>query len=1028
MSIDDSNSEDVQPVHPDQSETTSVEHNLDETAKRPAIILPKGEDVSSKSEQPEMPVEEGDVPTQIVDGSGQATTLNSTSDFETVEEQYTLYSASSGHDENEQSESVILPAKSSQGDEAINAPVDGAAEYEAVPSQEGNDNPTDGEKSAQAQGLALSNRSSAEQALTSRQEKALRYIERKRNRQKRITAQIEAAKENGNGKQLTTPHASILSPLSASIAETPTTLLPAQGRNERNGFGSTAARMLAISIPTIARPKTSQSLRAQRHRKLLVRHFSRKHMRQAREEEQRSFSRAWKILATLAAVFVIIFLAITGGGAFAAYRFYMDTQTQFAPKINDLRALVPHDNLKMYDVNNKFIGQLTDEGVKTSVSLKQISQTLINATVATEDKNFWTNPGVDLLRILQAAIDNLRRGRVVEGGSTITQQLIKNLILTQDQNILRKLQEITLTPAINTRYTKQDIMEMYLNSIPYGAKDGVQIIGIDAAASMYFGFEDQPDKTAAQQLDIAQSAMLAGIPSSPSLYNPRLHPQAAFNRFKTVLDFMARNGYITHVQQLDAIDEAQKPDFLKDPPNMQNRAPHFFNFVLGELQKQFHIKDIKDLSRSDMKVYTTVDVNLQDQVQKIAQDQVEKLKETGHNASNASAVIIDFHTGAIRTLLGSIDYYSKDIDGQYDVATQGYRQPGSSFKPYVYVKAFEQGYSPASPISDVPISIPQTGGPAFEPKNYDLGYHGHLTIRCALQNSLNIPAVKALQHVGIDNAVQMAHDMGVDINPQGYAGYSLVLGGAEVHLLDHTSAYGTFADGGVHQPYYGVEKVVFAGTGQTINHTTIEGKRALSPQLAYMMTNVLSDNQSRLPEFYRCNVLQLYSNSQQDCYAGNPGTIIPAAAKTGTTNDFRDNWTMGYTAHYVMGVWVGNNDFTPMNNVTGVDGAAPIWHQGLLLAEQGKPIEDFKDPGGLVKKDVTYADGLHTSDLFMPDKVPTSRPASGGGNNTGSPTSTPSGNQPDQPVKGGAYCPNAFNFAFGPLPDNRNPGGPLGWW
>jgi len=379
--------------------------------------------------------------------------------------------------------------------------------------------------------------------------------------------------------------------------------------------------------------------------------------------------------------------------------------------------------------------------------------------------------------------------------------------------------------------------------------------------------------------------------------------------------------------------------------------------------------------------------------------------------------------------LGSIDYNDKSIDGEYDVATQGFRQPGSSFKPFVYVTAFEQGASPAQAIDDQPLTIdlpPYSNPPTFTPYNYDLSYHGHMTLRCALQNSLNIPAVKVLQHVGIDAAMKTATDMGIQY--QGTPGYSLVLGGLDVHLIDETSAYGTFADGGMHVPYYGVEKVVFASTHQTIVHQANQGQQVISPQLAYMMTSVLSDNASRTPEFFDCNVLQLYSNLQQDCWDGNRGTVRPAAAKTGTTNDFRDNWTIGYTTDYVMGVWAGNDDNTPMINVTGVQGAAPIWHDAMLVAEQNYPIRDFTNPGGLEWATVTYPDGVQTSDWFLPGTVPTfalSTPTPGA---SPEPEGTsPSNNDNPSPVVARPYCPSSYTFAFAP-PSNQAPAGNSGWW
>lgn len=429
-----------------------------------------------------------------------------------------------------------------------------------------------------------------------------------------------------------------------------------------------------------------------------------------------------------------------------------------------------------------------------------------------------------------------------------------------------------------------------------------------------------------------------------------------------------------------------------------------------------------------MSVYTTLDIELQDKIQKIAQQHIAELRDA-HHLSNAAVVLIDYHTGAIRTLLGSIDYNDKSIDGEFDVATQGFRQPGSSFKPYVYVTAFEQGASPAQAIDDQPLTIdlpPYSNPPTFTPFNYDRSYHGHMTLRCALQNSLNIPAVKVLQHVGIDAAMKTATDMGIQY--KGTPGYSLVLGGLDVHLIDHTSAYGTFADGGVHVPYYGIDKIVFADTHHTIVHQTDPGQQVISPQLAYMMTSVLSDNASRTPEFFDCNVLQLYSNSQQDCWNGNRGSVRPAAAKTGTTNDFRDNWTVGYTTDYVMGVWAGNDDNTPMIDVTGVQGAAPIWHDAMLVAEQNHPIRDFTNPGGLEWDTVTYADGVQTSDWFLPGTAPTSFVPTPTAVPSPDPEGTPPPNSDNpSPVTAHPYCPSSYTFAFSP-PSNKTPAGNAGWW
>ncbi len=845
----------------------------------------------------------------------------------------------------------------------------------------------------------------AEQGMTTRQERALRYLEQKHERAERLAAM-----------QADDTHA-----VSAPHSAEPDTALTAQGPAHAE---TTAAR--DTHMPEPSHYNRIQLLRRQRQRKLLLRHFSRKHLRQDRYEKQHAANRFWFMVIGSIVSLVTIFFSVTGVATYASYRFYTDTRAQFLPRIQTLRDLLPRDNLKIYDSKGIPIAQLTDQGIHTYVPLKNITTDLINATVATEDKNFWTNPGVDIQRILQSAIDDLTHGRVVEGGSTITQQLIKKLVLeNSDVNVLRKLQEVMLTPDLNNYYNKNDIMEMYLNSIYYGE----QAYGIDAAATVYFGLEDQPGKPASAQMDLAQSIMLAGIPNSPYEFDPLQHPQAAFQRFQIVTSLMLANGYISRSQAIDATKEAQSPKFFKRPASLVNRAPHFVEFVLGQLEQTFHLKRAQ-LSLSDMRVYTTLDIGLQDQIQKIAQQHIAELHDT-HHVSNAAEVLIDYHTGAILSLLGSIDYNNKSIDGQFDVATQGYRQPGSSFKPYVYVTAFEQGASPAQAIVDQPITlaIPDSNPPTFTPVNYDHQYHGDMTLRCALQNSLNIPAVKVLQHVGIPNAMKTAQDMGIG-SYNGTPGYSLVLGGLGVHLIDHTSAIGTFANGGVHVPYYAINKVVFARTGQTYGHPLNPGKQVISPQLAYMMTNVLSDNASRTPEFFDCNVLQLYANPQQDCWYGNRGTVRPAAAKTGTTNDFRDNWTIGYTTDYVMGVWAGNDDNSPMIDVTGVQGAAPIWHDSMLVAEQSHPIRDFTNPGGLQRVTVTYPDGVQTTDWFLPGTVPTfskhghdtnANPA-GDTNNNGNNGDNGNNNntQTERAVPlAHPYCPSSYSFAFQPPAYNK---------
>jgi membrane peptidoglycan carboxypeptidase len=765
-------------------------------------------------------------------------------------------------------------------------------------------------------------------------------------------------------------------------------------------------------------------VRKRRLRKIILRRYSRNQLRAARVRERRANQRLGISIASTVLVLLVVFVSVGSTAGYVGYRFVHTTQITYQQRVVTLPDLLPIDNLKMYDSHGVLIDQLTDNGIHTTVTFDQIAPIMQDATVATEDKNFWSNQGVDVVGIIRALLINMEDGRVVEGGSTITQQLIKNLIVGNQPTIVRKLEEIILAPQVNNDYTKKDILTMYLNSIYYGN----QAYGIDAAATVYFGLQDKPGHSAASQLDLAQSAMLAGLPSNPSFFDPLAHPQTAMKRFVTILDLMVAQRYISTVDKYDAIREEQGKNFFKTAATLQNRAPHFANFVLAQLQKMFHIKNRSDLSRSGMVVYTTLDISLQDKIQKIMQQHIAELR-AAHNLTNAAEVLIDFHTGAITSMLGSIDYNNASIDGQFDV-TQAYRQPGSSFKPYVYVTAFQQGASPAQAIDDQPITIPVPDSipSTFTPTNYDNKFHGHMTLRCALQNSLNVPGVKVLQHAGIDASMQTAYNMGIT-SYQGTPGYSLVLGGLGIRLIDHTSAMGVFANGGVRVPYYGINKVVSGNNGTLLyQHQLDAGTQVISPQLAYMMTNVLSDNTDRTPEFYDCNVLQLYANSQQDCWSGNRGVVRPAAAKTGTTNDFRDNWTVGYTTDYVMGVWAGNDDNSPMIDVSGISGAAPIWHDSMLLAEQGHPIQDFTNPGGLVRATVTYPDGVNTTDMFLPGTVPTfaeapiSTPTSGDGN---TPTQGPGGN-PSQPLPN-AYCPASYSFAFAPPADN----GVVvdaGWW
>ncbi|WP_376796889.1 transglycosylase domain-containing protein [Thermogemmatispora sp.] len=689
----------------------------------------------------------------------------------------------------------------------------------------------------------------------------------------------------------------------------------------------------------------------------LRRHYKRKNLHRSnlRYALAEKIGTQWTLmplaLISLAVVIVLTSVLVGVAGLVSA------TQERFGQQVVTLADILPKDNLKMYDADGDLIYQMTSDGLQTTVPLSQISIHLQHAEIAIEDQNFWSNPGYDITGIVRAALDDLTHGRIVSGGSTITQQLIKNAIVGNKDTIIRKLQEIILAPQVTRYYTKEQILSMYLNTVYYGE----QAYGAEAAAFTYFGLKDTPTKKAAAQLDIAQSAMLAGIPSSPIARDPFINWPAAFQRAKDVLHQMRLQGYITAQEERAAIVEMQQPNFLhrgvvKNSPD----APHFINYALNELAQVLHVK-VSQLARSGLIVHTTLDLNLQKQVFNIAKKQIQKM--ASHHMSDAAVVVMDPRTGAIRTLIGNI-HPNDPNTGQFDVATQGYRQPGSAFKPFIYATAFAQGVSPGMPVYDGPLTIQMCCGlPPYTPHNYDMSYHGLITYRYALQNSFNIPAVKLLMQVGVDNALKTAEAMGIT-SYVGTPNYTMVLGTLGVHLLDMTAAYAVFDNGGIRVPPHAVDTVTDA-QGHLVYRYVPQGKRVISRQVAFVVTNVLSDNNNRTYEFGKCSALYLYSNTQQQCYAGNPGVVRPAAAKTGTSENFMDNWTVGYTPDAVVGVWVGNDDNSPMINVIGVDGAGPIWHDTMLLVEKGKPVEQFPGPPpGVVKKTVSYQ-GLTSTDWYI---------------------------------------------------------------
>jgi membrane peptidoglycan carboxypeptidase len=620
---------------------------------------------------------------------------------------------------------------------------------------------------------------------------------------------------------------------------------------------------------------------------------------------------------------------------------------------------------------------MDNNGEQHSVPLAQIPVALVNATVAIEDKDFWTNNGVDFQAIARAALADASAGHLAQGGSTITQQLIKQNVLTSDPTFTRKIQEATLALGLTTQgaYTKSQILQMYLNAIPYGPIT----YGIDAAASDYFGYTDDPTTglAAAQHLDLAQASLLAGIPKSPN-YNDPLSGADGFAharaRQSLVLQAMVQQGYITQAQADAAWSEAGQPTFFHPSFSPPDLAPHFVNYVEDQLNQMIAagqlpgIHSTADLARSGLSVSTTLDVDLQNQVQQAMLNHlcgtdvndypgsayIGKRLIRDDNVTNAAAVMVDQHNGAIRVLLGSMDYYGtqtchKGVNGQFDVATQGFRGPGSSFKPITYATAFGEGMAPGSVVHNEPTRFWDPGAQTwYTPKDAD-NHHlaANMTVRNALQLSQNIPAVETMQFAGVSRVEANAQRWGIT-DWLGTWGLSSAIGSLDVHPIDMVQAYTVFANYGQYIPLHAIDSIRNAAGALVYQYQQPKPTQVLDPRIAYEITSILSDNPSRIPEFNVCSPLYLDA-SQADCYAhhGNSPNAWPAAAKTGTGDDLTNDWAMGYTMDYTMGVWVGNNNFSPMQWVDGVTGAAPIFYHSMVYAERNLPKTPFPVPSGL---------------------------------------------------------------------------------
>ncbi len=667
--------------------------------------------------------------------------------------------------------------------------------------------------------------------------------------------------------------------------------------------------------------------------------YSRRHP-QARPGRGRWSLFVQGVLISVLVIVLLFFLALFGGTT--VYAYYALT----LPSPEELTARTGFMSTKIYDRHGKLLYEVFDPagGRRTIVPIEEIPDHLIYATIATEDKTFYSNPGFDPLAIGRAVWLNVTEGEIVSGASTITQQLVKNIFLSPEKTYARKIQEAVLAQEITRRYTKDQILEIYLNELYYGN----MAYGIEAAAETYFA-------KSARELTLAESSLLAGLPQSPSIYDPYTDPEAAKARQKIVLGLMVREGYIARAQA----DAAWTEELHFAPLRIEMRAPHFVVYVRKLLEDKY---GTEMLYRGGLRVYTTLDLEMQALAQEVAQEHVASL--AGRHVSNAALVAMTPQTGEILVMMGSVDFWNEEIDGQVNVAL-ALRQPGSSIKPVNYVAAFERGWTPATLIMDVRTEFPNWQGPPYVPRNYDDREHGPVLVRQALACSYNIPAVKTLQFVGVPTMMEMARRLGITTftDPDRY-GLSLTLGGGEIKLLEHTGAYAVFANGGMHSPPFAILRIEDSRGRVIEEYQPPPGEQVISPQHAYLMTHILSDNEARTPAFGPNSPLRLSR---------------PAAAKTGTTDDWRDSWTLGYTPDLAAGVWVGNSDNTPMDHVPGSVGAGPIWHNFMERALANTPPRDFPTPPGLVTAEICARSGMAPTELcperrteiFVDGTVPT---------------------------------------------------------
>jgi len=592
-------------------------------------------------------------------------------------------------------------------------------------------------------------------------------------------------------------------------------------------------------------------------------------------------------------------------------------------KITERRII---ESTKIYDRTGKFIlYDVHGEEKRTVIAFEEIPQYVKNATIISEDDDFYHHFGIDIKGILRSVIANFTNNRISQGGSTITQQFIKNAILTSERTYTRKIKEAILAIQMEMKYSKDEILNFYLNQVPYGSS----AYGIEAAAQTFFNKN-------AKDLTLAEGVTITALTNATTYYSPYgSNLDKLKERQEYILDRMYKFGYITEQE----LNEAKQEKLEFSPVKGNIKAPHFIMYIKEYLEEKY---GKEYMEKAGLNVYTTLDFDLQQKAEQIVKEQVEKNIKS-FNAHNASLVAIDPKTGQILAMVGSKDYFGESspdnctpgknclFEPNVNVSIRN-RQPGSSFKPFAYAAAFKKGFTPNTLIYDLKTNFAVDGADDYIPQNYDGKFRGPVTLKNALAQSLNIPSVKTLYLAGIDETISLAQDMGIQtLKDRSRFGLSLVLGGGEVKLLEQTAAFGVFANGGEKHKTSFILKIEDSEK-EILEEFKDEKEKVLDEEITRLITDILSSEELRMPMFGLNS--KLYING------------IPSAVKTGTTQEYRDGWTIGYTPSLVVGVWAGNNNNTSMKEGAGFYVAAPIWNEFIKQAYEIKkqvPKDDLEN-------------------------------------------------------------------------------------